>query len=161
MPQSFIMMHPPLCLLFLKCNIPNLRCASGELLDRKDDWFLQDAPESPLRFTQAARYPAFSTAEQLQARVVVQRDVPMLRPDLQFILIAFSSSIKNALSTLKSLDFTWNMGSFTGPLGTGARGQDLQSLGSSTIDLVSILSKYIAYSSSSTCSNTVVRAAAP
>ena len=121
-------MHPPLCLLFHKCNIPNLRCASGELLDRKDDWLLQDAPESPLRFTQAARYPAFSTAEQLQARVAVQRDVPMLRPDLQSILTAFSSSIKNALSTLKSLDFTWNMALFTGPLGTGARGEDLHKM---------------------------------
>ena len=128
MLPSFIRMNPPLCLLFLKCNIPNLRCASGELLDRKDDWLLQDAPESPLHFTQAARYLAFSTAEQLQAGVAVQRDVPMLRPDLQSILIAFSPSIKNALFAFKILDFTWDVALFTGPLGTGARGADLQKM---------------------------------
>ena len=128
MPWSFIRVHPPLCLLFLKCNIPNLRCASGELLDRKDDWLLQDAPERPLRFTQAARYSAFSTAKQLRARAAVQRDVPMLRPDLQSILIAFSSSIKTTLSTLKSLYFTWNVALFTDPLDTGTRGADLQKM---------------------------------
>ena len=128
MPRSFIRMHPTLCLLLLSCNISNLRCASGELLDRKEDWLLRDAPESPLRFTQVTSYPAFSTAEQLQARVAVQRDVPLVRPDLQSIFIAFSSSIKNALSTLKSLGFTWNMAMFKGPLGTGARGADLQKM---------------------------------
>ena len=78
------------------------------------------------RFTQTAMYPAFTTAEQLQAGVAVQQDVLMLRPDIQFIFIALSSSIKNTPSALKSLDLSWDLSLFTGPLGIGARGADLQ-----------------------------------
>ena len=52
----------------------------------------------------------------------------MLRPDLQFILIALSSSTKTAPSIFKSLDFTWDMALFTGPLDSGARGADLQKM---------------------------------
>ena len=78
------------------------------------------------RFTQTAMFPAFTTAEQLQAGVAVQQDVLMLRPDIQFILIALSSSIKNTPSALKSLDLSWDLSLFTGPLGIGARGADLQ-----------------------------------
>ena len=82
MLRSLMGMHLPLRLLFFRSNVPNLRCAYGELLEnRKDDWLLQDPPEVPLHFTQAARYPAFTTTAQLQAVLAVRQDASMLRPD--------------------------------------------------------------------------------